>query len=207
MRVEQFSDSVALEFPATAAVTVPSICMGQADAGVNIWQWRADSQSGSREPADQFPNQWVEQYPSDDPEFVTARAAGNPYAIADGGAVQDLVATAFGTIGPASSQAVQGQGVYDGGSWSVVFARTMEEANPSLVSFHETGSTDMAFAVWDGSNGDRNGQKSVSTFVTLSLVPGKDGTNVTALALAAGVFAVLAAAGILVAVYGYKRAD
>jgi hypothetical protein len=35
----------------------------------------------------------------------------------------------------------------------------------------ETGSTaDVAFAVWDGANSDRNGQKSVSAFVRMAIV-------------------------------------
>ena len=35
-KVESFADAVAVEFPARSAVSVPSLCMGQADAGVNI---------------------------------------------------------------------------------------------------------------------------------------------------------------------------
>ena len=45
-RVEDFTDAVAIEFPAGGKATIPSLCMGQADAAVNIWQWRADSQAG-----------------------------------------------------------------------------------------------------------------------------------------------------------------
>lgn len=205
LKVENFSDAVALEFPASAAVAVPAICMGQAGAGVNIWQWRADSQSGHGDPAERYPNLFVEHYPGDGPEFYTARAAGNPYALADGGPVQDLVSQSFGNIGPAGSQTVQGQGVYADGKWAVVFMRPLKPGDTSLTGFHETGTTDLAFAVWNGSESDRNGQKSVSSFVRLHVFPGADGgSTVPTWLLALGVLAGLTGIGVGLAVIGTR---
>ncbi len=57
-RVEDFSDAVALEFPSKTATTVPAVCMGQADAGVNIWHWRADSDAGLRDPVEIYAGAW-----------------------------------------------------------------------------------------------------------------------------------------------------
>lgn len=204
LRVDQFSDAAAVEFPASAATTVPSICMGQADAGVNIWQWRADSQTGHEDPSVRYPNIWVESYPSDDPEFYPARAVGNPYAAADGGAVQNLVSRAFGNIRPSPIQDVEGHGVYADGGWAVVFARPMSQSDPSLVNLHDTSVTDIAFAVWNGSEGDRNGQKSVSTFVTLVMVQGKDAGHTGTWLIAAAFFAALIATGIGVTMYAAR---
>lgn len=177
-RTEQFSDAVALQFPATAASSVPSVCMGQADAGVNIWQWRADSERGVQAAlADAFPRLAVEAMPAAVGPFYPARAAGNPYAVIDAGPVQNLVATGFGTLGPAAEQTVRGRGVYEGAGWAVVFRRPFSAPGPDQPSFGVGTQTDLALAVWNGSHGDRNGLKSVSSFVRLVL----SGTSFTPL--------------------------
>jgi len=47
---EDFTDAVAVQFPASGAIQVPAFCMGDPTAGVNVWQWRAarpaDNESG-----------------------------------------------------------------------------------------------------------------------------------------------------------------
>jgi hypothetical protein len=171
-RVEDFSDAVAVEFPAQSAASVPAVCMGQADGGVNIWQWRADSDTGVGAPSEVYANTLVDGYPSDEAVFYTARAAGNPVANnAETGPVQTLVAQLFGTLSPASSQNVQGKGVHNDGRWAVVFSREFESADQEQAAFGVDTTTDIAFAVWDGSNDERNGRKSVSGFVKLFVSP------------------------------------
>lgn len=206
-RVQDFADSVALEFPAQTAATVPSVCMGQADAGVNIWQWRADYQAGVPDVFVSYPNALIDDYPSDEDVFFTARAAGNP--MSQSGAVQDLVSRAFRTINPASTQEVQGHGVHEDGKWSVVFARALEGVDASRASFATGTRTDMAFAVWDGSKDERNGQKSVSTFVRLSVsgaaFPQGDQSNAP-LWWALGLLAAITAAAVGIGWYGYREA-
>ncbi|MCK9519045.1 MAG: ethylbenzene dehydrogenase-related protein, partial [Dehalococcoidia bacterium] len=120
LRAQDFADAVALEFPAKAASSVPSICMGQADAGVNIWHWRADSQAGGPAP------DVVHEGMLDDgsPEvFYTARMVGNPFANPDAGAVQTLISQTFGALSPAARQDVVGQGERLENGWAVVFMR------------------------------------------------------------------------------------
>lgn len=207
IRVQDFSDAVAVEFPARSATSVPSICMGQANGGVNIWQWRADSEGGIQDPADYYTNSLVESYPSKEDLFYTARAAGNPYADPSQGPVQNLLAQAFGTIGPAATQDVQGKGAWKDGRWAVVFVRPFAGRELDQASFAAGTQTDMAFAVWNGSEGDRNGQKSVSQFVTLSVsgatLPEAGGTNWALVGTAIGVLALAAALGLGLAAYGY----
>jgi hypothetical protein len=137
---------------------------------VNIWQWRADSQAGVKDPADAYPNALVDMYPSKEAIFYTARAAGNPYADPAQGPTQTLVATAFGTLSKANVQDVHGNGVYANGKWTVVFERQLTGGDLGQATFATGKSTDMAIAVWNGSQGDRNGRKSVSSFLKLSLV-------------------------------------
>lgn len=172
-RVTSFTDAVALEFPAKSAVAVPSFCMGQANAGVNIWQWRADSQArGSAATASQVhPYAFSDGYPEafeKDPIYQPASALANPVATPTL-AVQNLVAQAFGTLAAAPVQAVDGQGAWDRREWSVVFSRPFAGADPSQADFAVGTLTNMAVAVWNGEAGDRGGQKTVSPFVTLDV--------------------------------------
>jgi complex iron-sulfur molybdoenzyme family reductase subunit gamma len=210
-RVDDFADGIALEFPATAAVSVPSVCMGQADSGVNIWHWRADSEATEHDPDVVYPNAMVDAYPSKDDLWYTARAAGNPYAQVDTGPVQTLVAQAFGTLSAAEVQDVEGHGRYADGKWAVVLKRQFAGANNDQATFSESGATDMAFAIWNGSEGDRNGQKSVSPFVTLKLsavvLAGGDEDHTAIVLTAVGLLVGLTALGIGLAWYGYRQAQ
>ncbi len=178
--VEDFADAVAVEFPAVAASTVPFVCMGQADQAVNIWQWRADSQSGLSARPD-APGGYVDEYPDTSDLFYTARAAGNPYAQLGGGAIQNLVAGGFGTLSPASEQVVHGEGVYAEDHWAVVFERNYVAPGTDQPTFDAGTKVDVAFAVWNGSEGDRNGKKSVSEFTVMSLSDRRPGVDVPGL--------------------------
>lgn len=204
-RVQDFADGAALEFPAKSATTVPAICMGQATAGVNIWHWRADSEAGPLAPGTVYANTQTDGYPA---EFYTARDAGNPYAQLDRSPVQNLVAQAFGTLSTSGVQDIQGHGVWQNGRWSVVFTRDFTGAGGDLVSFAGSTPTDMAFAVWNGSQGDRNGQKSVSSFVTLSITDAgtpDGGTATWALVIGAIALIGLTALGFALAFIGIRQ--
>lgn len=161
LRVEDFADAAAVQFPAVAGSVVPALCMGQADQAVNIWHWRADSQKG-------VPTElgYVDMYPSTEDTFYTARAAGNPMAAGEN-AVQNLLAGGFGTLTPADEQVVVGRGVHENASWTVVFSRPMDPAGTLQPSFTGQTPIDTAFAVWNGSLGHRNGVKSVSSFIQI----------------------------------------
>lgn len=208
-RPEEFADAAAVQFPAQAATSVPSFCMGQPGAGVNIWHWRADSQQPIPDPATKYPNTHVDTYPSTEDLFFAARAVGNPYAVA-GGPVQNLVAQAFGTLTPAADQTVAGHGVYEDGKWRVVVARPFATADPEQATFARGIRTDVAFAVWDGAKGERDGMKSVSQFITLSIagapLPGGGGTNWPWVAAALALFLGLSAIGLVLGWFGYREA-
>lgn len=190
--VEAFADAVAVQLPAAAGTAVPAICMGQIDQGVNIWHWRADSEHELPSlPADSYVDVPAAHGDLDFP----ARVAGNPMALADAGSVQNLVAGGFGTLEPAPSGAVAAVSEYAAAGWEVVFERALDAPAVGQPGFAVQATTDIVFAVWNGSEGDRDGQKSVSAFVTLRLVtdapPSPAGTYlVVALALV-GVLAVI----------------
>lgn len=79
VRPDEFADAVAVQFPASAGSTAPAICMGQADGGVNIWQWRADSERELPASADDLhEGAYADLYPAVDDLHFPAREAGNP---------------------------------------------------------------------------------------------------------------------------------
>jgi hypothetical protein len=169
-----FSDAAAVQFP-IGGVDAP-YTMGGAGLPVNIWQWKAvwqaDIESGFETIQDRLGDTFADTYQnSDDPLFTTAEAAGNIVAQRDRSTpVENLVAEGFGTLTTADVQDVDGSGVWDDGRWRVLFIREFEPANPELTSFEVGEATPVAFAVWNGETGDRNGQKSIATFITLNLV-------------------------------------
>lgn len=168
-RYEAFSDAAAIQFPAEAGSEVPAICMGQADQAVNIWQWRADQQ---QPPPDLPDNGYVDSYPSTDDLYFPAREAGNPLSQDDDRvAVHSLVAGGFGTLEIADQGGLEGNAVYKDGRWMVVFSRALESAHEMQPSFDGGGPVDVAFGIWDGSKGERDGLKSVSAFTRLQITP------------------------------------
>lgn len=177
---EEFADAAAVQFPSTPESSVPAVCMGQADNSVNIWHWRADSQEGVAAVPDRG---YVDRYASTDDLFYPARAAGNPFAATDAGAVQNLVAGGFGTLTPTDQQTVSGLGVRDGGGWSTVFRRSYESPGEHQPTFATGQRIDIAFAAWNGALEHRNGIKSVTSFMRLDIAdesPPADTTLLTA---------------------------
>lgn len=208
-RAEDFSDAVALEFPASGTSTVPSICMGQADAAVNIWHWRADSNAGLQDPNKVYVNSLVDGYPYTDNLFYTAREAGNPFANPELSPVQSLHSRAFGELTALNVQDVQGFGKHTADGWAVVFSRDFETLNAGHAAFAASTRMDMAFAVWDGDKEERNGRKSVSQFVTLGIAAAPafddEGSSTGILALAGVLVLGVTAIGAGLAAYGYRE--
>ena len=186
--VEQFADAAAVQFPGLQGGPTPIFMMGSAGAPVNIWQWRAvwqaDIDRGFATSATRYPNTYSDGYPNaDDPLYQTALAAGNPMAQRDHQSpVENLIAEGFGTLTHADGQDVDGAGAWQDGRWRALFVRDMEPAAAGLVSFAEDETTSIAFAVWDGGEDDRNGQKSIAPWINLEVlsaaaVPGGGGST------------------------------
>lgn len=167
-RYEAFTDAAAIQFPAEAGSEVPFICMGQADQAVNLWQWRSDQQQDAPGlPA----NGYADLYPSTDDLYFPARAAGNPLSQLDRSPVRNLVAGGFGTLTATDQGKLDGQGLYSDGRWVVVYSRPFDASGELQPTFGGEQPVDVAFAVWDGSKGERDGIKSVSAFTQLVITP------------------------------------
>lgn len=175
-RQTEFTDAAAVQFPVAAGDTVPSFCMGDPNAPVNIWQWKgawqADVDQGYVDVEDVNPNMHVDLYPFEDEEvFYPARAVGNVFAQTDRATpVDNLLAGSFGSLTQAPDQLVQGKGEWRDGKWRVLFARDFAVGG-DYTQFAVNDATNVAFAVWDGAAGERDGMKSVSQFLTLDVSP------------------------------------
>lgn len=187
VRTEDFRDSVAVQFPLVEGQ--PFFCMGQTGSNVNIWHWKADWQADmvARQDVETvYPDMSVNYYQFTDPalgvsvgpgdyddsNYLPALASGNLFASAAHlSPVEDLIAGGFGTLTsqPKADQNVQGYGLSQDGTWRVIFSRDLVSSEADDVRF-ETGQVYFtAFAVWDGANGERNGRKSTSQWVSLQL--------------------------------------
>ena len=166
----------------------PSYTMGDTHGLVNIWHWKADWEADLarfRDIQDRYPGMAADTYlfrqggpvgePSSeivkaptsthDPTYLTGWGAGNLLSNPSrSSSVEDLNALGFGTLTsqPPEDQNVRGKGIWQGGKWRVLFVRTMKSPSDRDTQFLPGHSLPIAFAIWDGSEGDRDGQKAVS---------------------------------------------
>ena len=115
----------------------------------------------------------------------------------------------FGELQTLDFQEVQGLGKRTSDGWAVVFERKFDTGHPGHAVFAASTRMDMAFAVWDGSQDERNGKKAVSQFVTLGIaaapVETGGGSNTRTILFAAALGLGLVVIGGGLAVYGYRE--
>jgi DMSO reductase family type II enzyme heme b subunit len=178
---DNFRDGVALQFPVIEAESPPFFLMGhgegRGEGAVNIWFWKADWQEAIDKgvqpamPMKALLDQEMEK------RVMEEAMAGWEKAMAGGGAgvfgtrvlvkspVENLIAGGFGTLTMkgAESQNISGKGRWKDGVWSVVFKRSLEGSGDD-VKFTQGKLTPIAFATWDGSQGEGDGRKAVTTW-------------------------------------------
>lgn len=184
---QDFPDAAAVQFPLVEGP--PFFCMGQAGGDVNIWHWKADRQADLTDRQDmqtRFPNMYVDYYPFTDPglgvsagaadytdpNYLPALASGNSMAsLSLTSPVEDMVAGGFGTLTSqaAAEQNVGGFGDWADGRWRVIFVRDLTPTDAQDATFVAEQVYPVAFALWDGNNAERDGQKSTSQWISLQL--------------------------------------
>ncbi len=110
-----------------------------------------------------------------DPYNLAATRAGNPHADASivRHAVLEANALGFGTLTyqPPSLQHTNASALWANGRWFVTAFRTLSTGDESDIDLMTPRRVPVAFAVWDGSRGDRAGVKLVSGWHWLVIEP------------------------------------
>lgn len=191
MRPQDFRDAAAVQF--ALEQDPPFFAMGERGHFVNIWMWKSERQA-DLEPAFQdlekvYPNLGIDSYPNlmrspleqphrhaltlqSDPTFVTGWGAGNIVSNPlRPSAVEDLRAQGFGSLRarPLTDQKVEARGTYAFNSYRVLFRRSFKASGEGGVRFQAGATVPVAFAVWNGSAGDRDGKKSVTIWQELHI--------------------------------------
>ncbi len=184
VRQQSFPEGAAIQL--TASVLPPLFAMGAANEVVNIWHWKAlwdEDLRGFHDVAQAFPNLVSDAYfgskkgwksgPHEDSTFIPARQLNNPVARQRHSSVEKANAAGFGSYTAQSpeDQNVDGSSNWKEGVWRVQFVRDLGATNRNDVPLGVGEKVSVAFAIWDGSVADRNGQKTVSIWNTLRLEP------------------------------------
>ena len=154
-----FRDGVAIGLPLGDAPAF--FCMGQLDHYINIWHWKADWQSD-----------------------IDRRAAKTSEKAKDGvrtfeviprrvSSVEDLIGGGFSTLTTKEKQGrVQGKAAWKDGVWHVVMRRPLvSEEQENEAKLIPGRVQTVSFAVWNGENKERNGQKAVAPWFQLVIDP------------------------------------
>ena len=156
-----FRDGVALGLPLGDAPAF--FCMGQLDHYINIWHWKADWQSDIDRRAARTTEK---ERGSGEPrkfEVIPRRASS----------VEDLIGGGFSTLTTKENQGrVQGRATWKDGMWRVVMRRPLSSEEQENEAKLVPGRIQtVSFAVWNGENKERNGQKAIAPWFQLSLDP------------------------------------
>ena len=154
-----FRDGVAIGLPLGDAPAF--FCMGQLDHYINIWHWKADWQTDIDRRAART---------SEKKEGGVRTFEVIPRRVSS---VEDLIGGGFSTLTTKDKQGrVQGQAVWKEGVWHVVMRRPLvSEEQENEATLVPGRIQTVSFAVWNGENKERNGQKAVAPWFQLSIDP------------------------------------
>lgn len=160
-----FRDGAAVALPLGDAPAF--FCMGQLDHYVNIWHWKADWQSdvdrrSARAKQKKRKRGGIRRF-----EVIPRRPSS----------VEDLIGGGFSTLTSKKSQGrIKGQAEWKRGFWRVVMKRPLSQPGDNLENeavLQPGRMQAIAFAVWNGENKERNGQKAVAAWMQLLIDPVK----------------------------------
>lgn len=165
LAVDGFTDGCAIASPLEGDAPPRSIMMGFSSP-VNVWHWEAEKDaefwSGIKPQGGKYTD-FV--YPFEEEEVLS------PTRVELTSAVGDLLSERTGSLTPKETQIVQGRGLWDDGTWTVVFKRALTTKDSQRDCQFATGSSRVSFAIWDGDNDDRGSRKSISEWVNVTVNP------------------------------------
>ena len=144
--LDVFPDAVAIQFP-TRLGQLPYICMGMVDNPVNIIYWKAGAGAENL-------------------------VAGAGYGLSP--EQRDALGLARSPVSPVellppNAQVVAARAAYAEGTWRVVLVRPTASVHPLMAQLAPGEPVSTAFAVWDGSRGERGGLKATSGWISFVL--------------------------------------
>lgn len=189
--IGRFRDAVAVMLEVDPAAT-PAFTMGtpgQPGTGgaagtpgvpVHIFQWRAswqvDVDEGHQGVKQLFPNAYNDVSPEllmpkeQAITFYPARVSGNDQANHERTSpVEEYTATGFGSLTQHSEQKAQGNGVYRSRRWQVIISRPMAMGDKTKSEVKAGETRNVAFAVWNGSAGQRGGRKQYAPWAPIEV--------------------------------------
>jgi len=154
-----FRDGVAIGLPLGDAPAF--FCMGQLDHYINIWHWKADWQSDIDRRASKTSEKARDGVRTF--EVIPRRVSS----------VEDLIGGGFSTLTTKEKQGrVQGKAAWKDGVWHVVMRRPLvSEEQENEAKLIPGRVQTVSFAVWNGENKERNGQKAVAPWFQLIIDP------------------------------------
>lgn len=188
--VGTFTDAVAMQFP---LVDGAPYTMGGPGLPVRMLYWKAvwqtDIDKGFQGVTGIHPNTDVDLYwfaegkwPNDaagsidNPvaeQWMIAVEAGNPMAdYQRKNPVEEMTAHGFGSATHVADTPSRGKGVWKDGRWIVVIDRPISSDDPIIKRFVDNPDKQLiAFAVWDGTAGNRGGKKHITNWLPLRIAP------------------------------------
>lgn len=143
-------------------------------------EWNDVTENTSVDEIQSFADGVAMQVPVD-PESAPDIALGSQdakvnvwYWSADEG-TEELLAGGQGTITEMSESTVETEAVHEDGTWTVVMHRSLAVDDENRAPLDTGTDVDVAFAVWDGANGERSGHHAVSEWFTYPFGPGDTG--------------------------------
>ena len=191
LHITAFGDAAAVQF--SSEDDPPFFGMGDPAGMVNIWHWKAvweEDRPSFKDITSAYPRAIMDfdmslkriqpssapnvtaKIEDRDPNFYSGWGAGNLVSTPERPSpIEDLNAQGLGTVHSQalSNQSVRGKGSWRDGVWQVVFVRPMSASSAGNIEFQPGRAVRIAFAIWDGKPGDRDGQKSVTIWHDLSL--------------------------------------
>jgi hypothetical protein len=186
--VAQFTDAVAMQFPLADGAPYT---MGGPGMPVRMLYWKAiwqkDVDKGFQGLAGIHPNTDADLYwfskgerehdaagSVDNPQakqFMVAAQSGNPMVdLNRKSPIEELTAHGFGSSTHVPDSPSRGRGAWKDGKWYVVFDRPIDTKDPLIARFNSTPDKQLiAFAVWDGTGGNRGGRKQITNWLPMRI--------------------------------------
>ena len=189
---EVYSDAVALQFPTKIpeGLKKPYFAMGESGNGVVLWHWRAyeeslhavkeEAEMGSETATDGGGVVAVEEETGHAEGGETQEESAEEEAIIEAPkekfknfmTIRELNAKGFRNlvVQPSNSQDAKGKGYWEKGKWKVMVTRPLVTSDKKIdIQFEKGKLIPYALAIWDGSNKEIGGQKSITSWYYLSL--------------------------------------